>query len=222
MFPLNKRQLECIHGESEFIPWTHCVISGLPPVDSLLYILTRCNLVEPLKWSDRGGAMSHSRTPEGSEFIFASRLVLLPLEYFHQTSPECVHSVVCRHNTSAASCLDLLAVEIVVGHRSETSPHQSSKPNLFCHPADKYAHTFTHACVQTLSEQREVGLKLWQTVQPKLRLSMESFSFFSSPVPSFDATFVINSDKSSGSSPLMCARHITRTHKHTSRIHHPQ
>lgn len=134
----------------------------------------------------------------------------------------CPQCCVCRHNTSAASCLDLLAVEIVVGHRSETSPHQASKPNLFCHPADKYAHTFTHMRAEALSEQREVGLKLRQTVQPKLRLSMESSSFFSSPVLSFDATFVINSDKSSGSSPLMCARHIARTHKHTSRIHHPQ
>lgn len=220
MFPWNKRQLECIQDESEFIPWTHCVISGLPPVDSLLYILTRCSLVEPLKWSDIGGAKSHSRTPEGSEFIFASRLRLLPLEHFHQTSPECVRSV-CRHNASAASCLDLLAVEIVVEHRSETSPHQASEPNLFCHPADKYAHTFTHARAGLIGAAGG-GFEAVTNCPAKAEAIHGELLFFSSPVRSFDATFVINSDKSSGSSPLMCAQHITRTHKHTSRIHHPQ
>lgn len=53
----------------------------------------------------------------------------------------------------------------------------------------------------------------------KLLLSTESL--FSLPALLFDATFVINSDKSSDSSLLMCARHV-HTRKHTSYINHGQ
>lgn len=104
----------------------------IPPVDSLLHILTRCNLAEPpevVRLTQLGNRLqtagsrvkSHSRTPEGLEFIFESRLgPAPPTGIFSPFSlKKCVHGVVF-----AASSLDQLAVETVAGHCG------ASKPNL--------------------------------------------------------------------------------------------
>lgn len=222
MFPLYKRQLECIQGESGLIPWTHCVISGLPPVDSLLYILTRCNLVEPLKWSHSGGAKSHSRTPEGSEFIFASRLGLLPLEHFHQTSPECVHSVVFAATTHPQPPALICSLSKLLWDTAVRQALIRQANRIFFAIRPTNMHTPSHT--RARRPYRSSGRWVWSC--DKLSGQIWGYpwraSLFSSPILSFDATFVINSDKSSSSSPLMCARHIARTHKHTSLIHHPQ
>lgn len=85
----------------------------------------------------------------------------------------CPHWSVCCYNTRrhfplSARCQNCCGTP----QRDNTHKLSSGKHRLFCHPT---AHTDTHT--HTLSQQREVVLKLWQTVQPAEAIHGELFLF---------------------------------------------
>lgn len=207
------------------------VYSQIPPVTSVMSEICFCViwLNRPFEVSDLVVIESKQlktqwENPEGHRLIFTSLLPTLPDKY--STKPDQnMSTLVCVRR----KCLDTGGHFFFICLKSKLlwdTQHDNAhkltprKQTNRCHPTDKHSQTYTHRQTHT-HLITAVGGGFWSCdkLSSQRKLSMESFS-----VPLFDAVLVINSDKSSSSSLLMCTQHThtrTHTHKHTFQIYPP-
>ncbi len=114
--------------------------------------------------------------------IFASLLPLLPWQYF--TKPDRnVSTLVClqlkcldshRHFSLSARCQNCCGTPSTTTHASSHQANTDKQTDSFAIQLTNM-HTPAHTHTHTLSQQWEVVLKLWQTVQPAEAIHGELF-----------------------------------------------